>query len=235
MARDPERRNFVLLVEPLLAPLRAALADNALPPSWHLQHEVTEDRRRQVEIVFTHASGSPVRLRFAAPGRGSAPVISTQAYDVDAEADLTVQPEALRELLEWLHGKLAAGLDASAPVLAVDAVDRAVQVAAVKRGRQRVTLLTTRLRSQFSVPGWRLDALHWPDEKLGELVARGSNGDQVVVRFTLSVRGNRSQLGVDFQLGAATDEGAAKTVVTALVALLRAGQSSTAEALAVVH
>jgi MoaA/NifB/PqqE/SkfB family radical SAM enzyme len=230
VARDPKRRNFVLLVEPLLAPLRAALADNALPPSWHLQHEVTEDRRRQVEIVFTHASGSPVRVRFAAPGRGSAPVISTQAYDVDAEADLTVPAEALRELLEWLHGKLAAGLDAaSAPVLAVDALDRAVQVAVVKRGRQRVTLLTTRLRSQFSVPGWRLDALRWPNEKLGELVARGSNGEQVAVRFALSVRGNRSQLGVDFQLGAGTDERAAKSVVTTLVALLRSGQSSAAE------
>jgi MoaA/NifB/PqqE/SkfB family radical SAM enzyme len=229
-ARDPTRRNFVLLVEPLLAPLRAALGANALPPSWRLQHEVTEDRRRQIEIVFTHASGTPVRLRFASPGRGSAPVISTPAYDVDAEADLAVPADALRELFEWLRTQLATGRDAaSAPVLAADAVERAMQLAVIKRGRQRVTLLTKRLRGQFSVPGWRLDALRWADEKIGELVARGANGEQVAVRFALGVRGNRSRLGIDFQLSAGTDERAAKTVVTTLVALLRAGQAGTAE------
>src|SRR5579862_129943 len=68
-ALDPERRNFVILVEPPLAPLRAALAANELPTGWRLQQEVTEDRRRSVEFIFTHAAGGGVHLRFTAPGQ----------------------------------------------------------------------------------------------------------------------------------------------------------------------
>ena len=56
-ALDVERRNFVLLVEPFLAPLRAALAAGEMPASWRLQQEITEDRRREVEIVLRARSG----------------------------------------------------------------------------------------------------------------------------------------------------------------------------------
>ena len=136
----------------------------------------------------------------------------------------------MRELLEWLRGKLAAGLDAaSAAVLAVDALDRAVQSRSCSAAASASPCSPAGCSSRFSVPGWRLDALRWPNETLGELVARGPDGEQVDVRFTLGVRGNRSQVGVDFQLGDGTDERAAKTVVTALVALLRAGQSPTVD------
>ena len=56
---DSARRNFVILIEPLLAPLRAALAADQLPASWRLQQEVTEDRRRRVELFLSHAAGGP--------------------------------------------------------------------------------------------------------------------------------------------------------------------------------
>ena len=58
---DSARRNFVILIEPLLAPLRAALAADQLPASWRLQQEVTEDRRRRVELFLSHAAGGRAR------------------------------------------------------------------------------------------------------------------------------------------------------------------------------
>jgi MoaA/NifB/PqqE/SkfB family radical SAM enzyme len=220
-ALDPERRNFVILVEPLLAPLRAALAANDLPASWRLQHEITEDRRRRIELVFTHASG-PLRLQFTAPGRGRAPVLRTAAYDVDAEAGLDLPPAAVHELLEWVRLRLAGALDAAAaPVLAADAVDRTLRGSVLMRGRQRVTLLARRLQSRFAVPGWQLGTLRWPTDEAGELVARGPGGARVAVRFALGARGIRSQLGVDFRPGEGTDSATAKAVIAEVAALLR--------------
>src|SRR5262245_49677445 len=127
-ALDPERRNFVILSEPLLAPLRATLAAQALPPTWHLQQEITEDRRRRVQIVSSHDGGGIVRLSFVAAGRGQAPVIETSTYDVDAEHDPSVAPAALVALLEWVCAQLGAAAElSSAPRLAADAVQRATR------------------------------------------------------------------------------------------------------------
>ncbi len=224
-ALDPEGRNFVILVEPLLAPLRAALAAQALPAAWRLQHESTEDRRRQVEIVLTHAAGS-TRFRFVPAGKGRAPVMTTAAYDVDAKADLGVPLEALEGLLEWLRERLAAGLDAPAtPALAEDAVDRALRGSVLMRGRQRVAALAGRLQSRFALPGWYLEPLRWPTEMAGELAARGPGQAQVDVRFTLATRGNRSQVGVDFRLNDGDEPGSAKAAIDTLVVLLRGAQA----------
>jgi MoaA/NifB/PqqE/SkfB family radical SAM enzyme len=226
-ALDPERRNFVLLSEPLLGPLRAALAEGNLPPSWKMRREVTEDRRRMVEMDFAHVDGAAVRLRFVRPGRSGAPILRTAAYDVEAEADLDVPPDSLRSLFEWLGARLSAGLDASpAPVLAADAVERAVRRAVLLRGRKRVALIAARLRSRFAHPGWRLEELRWPAETSAELIARGANGARVDLRFTLGVRGNRSQVGVDFGLTKTDDQPGMKAAVDHLVGLLRAAQSA---------
>jgi hypothetical protein len=170
-------------------------------------------------------------LRFGAAGQGRNPVLRTTAYDVDADADLGVPADALTELLEWVGTRLASAFDAAAaPRLADDACDRAMQGSVLRRGRQRVAALAERLHTLFALPGWRLEPLRWPAEQTGELVARGPGTEQVAVRFALGVRGNRSQLGVDFQLGAGTDQHAAKPVVAKLVALLRPPQSSPAAA-----
>src|SRR5206468_2964966 len=96
-ALDPERRNFVLLTEPLLAPLRAAFVANELPPPWRLQQEISEDRRRAVELSFVHDSGGLAKVGFVRPGSGSLAVISTADYDVEAEADLDVPLDALAQ------------------------------------------------------------------------------------------------------------------------------------------
>ncbi|MDX2167472.1 MAG: radical SAM protein [Deltaproteobacteria bacterium] len=222
LARDPQQRNFVLLVEPWLAPLRAALGAGALPDGWQLRHEVTEDRRRRVEIVLGHAAGGGLRLAFTAPGRGRLPVLSSAAYDVDADADLAVAPEALAALLDWLHAQLGATPDAPAVSRADDAVERALRNAVLGRGRQRVAGIAARLQSRFARAQWRLDALRWPDDGTGELVARGPGGAHVAVRFAVGARGSRSQVGVDFDVNAASDAGGAKAVVEQLVGLLRA-------------
>jgi MoaA/NifB/PqqE/SkfB family radical SAM enzyme len=225
LAIDPERRNFVLLAEPLLAPLRAALAAGDLPPAWEMRREVTEDRRRMVEMDFSHAGGGIAKLRFVRPGHGRAPILRTGAYDVDVEADLNLAPDALLALFEWLRGQLAEAIE-PAPVLAADAVERAVRGPALLRGRKRVALLAARLRDRFAHPGWRLDELRWPTETTGEVVARGADGGRVDLRFTLGIRGNRSQVGVDFRFAETADRAGMKAATDHLVSLLRAAQSA---------
>jgi MoaA/NifB/PqqE/SkfB family radical SAM enzyme len=228
-ALDAERRNFVVLVEPLLAPLRAALAANQMPPSWRVQQEISEDRHRRVEIVLAHEAGALVRLHFVASGSGRAPVIGTEAYDVDAEADLAVPLEALAGLLEWMRARLAVALDAaSAPTLANDAVERALHRSVMMRGRQRVARLAGRLQNRFALPGWHLERLRWPSETIGDLVARGPGGARVDLRFTLAARGQRSQVGVDFRPAATSDHGSVKAVIDELVILLRGTQPAPA-------
>ncbi|MEO8601933.1 MAG: radical SAM protein [bacterium] len=222
LARDPQQRSFVVLVEPQLAGLRAALATNALPAGWQLQHEITEDRRRRIEIVFAHAAGGLTRVTFNAPGCGRAPILATPAYDLDADADQAVASDALAALFAMLRDNLAAAQHGGAPLqLAADAVDRALRGSTLTRGRQRVAALAGRLQSRFVMPGWRLDALRWPSDDTGALRANGPDGAHVEVRFTLGTRGNRSQVGVDFALGDATDQPRSKAVVDELVGLLR--------------
>ena len=219
---DPEQRAFVLRVEPHLAPLRAALAAGELPTGWRLARESSEDRRRQVELMFAHADGL-AQVAIVAPGRGRLPVLSAPPYDVDADAELGVPTDALAALLDWLRVHLVAGLDGAALTVAGDAVDRALRGAVVARGRQRVTQLVQRLQSRFAAPGWYLEALRWPSDTAAELTAHGPAGARIVVRFGVGARGNRSQLGVDF--GDAADDARVKPIVAQLVSLLRGSQS----------
>jgi len=93
LALDPEQRNFVVLVAPRLAALRAALAVGEGAAGWRIEQEISEDRRRQVDIVFAHREGR-ARLVFVAPGRGRAPVITCDAYDVDVDVDPGVPTDA---------------------------------------------------------------------------------------------------------------------------------------------
>jgi hypothetical protein len=226
---DPERRNFVFLVEPLLSALRAALASGALPPSWHLRQEASEDRRRRIEMIFADQTGATVRFRFAPPGSTGLPIIRTAAYDVDAEADVGAAADALGDLFEWLRAQLATGLEAGhAAVLEPDAIDRALHGAVTKRGRQRVAVLAERLRNRFALPGWHLEPLRWPTEGTAELVARGARGDLVEVRFTLGARGGRSQVGVEFRPADTSDRASCKPVIDELVLLLRRAQPAAA-------
>jgi hypothetical protein len=215
---DPARRNLVLLIEPLLAPLRAALAAGALPTGWRLLQDVSEDRRRDVEMRFAHAGGGAVRVLFVAPATGQAAVIRTDGYDVEVEADLTVPVDALEPLLGWLQARLA---DADpAARLADHAVERALRRSVLRRGRARVGTIEHRLRRRFTTPGWHLEPLQWNTDTNGALVARGPAGARVDVGFTVGVRGNRSQVGVDFK--PETDGDAAlRTVIKELVQLIR--------------
>src|SRR5262249_38071657 len=96
------------------------------------------------------------------------------------------------------------------------------------RGRQRVALHADRLHSRFALPGWHLEPLQWPTETTAELIARGPAGARVDLRFTLGVRGNRSQVGVDFRVAENSDRSRLKPVIDDLVVLLRGNQSSTA-------
>ncbi len=220
LAMDPERLNFVVLVEPRLGPLRAALAAGESPAGWRSEREVSEDRRRRVEIDFVHRDGTRARFVFLAPGRGRAPVITSDAYDVDVEVEPGVAADTLAELVAWLHARLAAGSDgAPAPALAPRAVEHAVRGSTLLRGRQRVTLLGKRVEAELAVPGWRVEPLRWPTDANAVLPVRGPGDACVEVGFTIGARGKRSTVGVEFRSVDPSDGG--KAVIEALVGLLR--------------
>jgi MoaA/NifB/PqqE/SkfB family radical SAM enzyme len=220
LALDPEMRNFVVLVSPRLAALRAAVAADETAAGWRTERESSEDRRRQVEIVFAHRDGGRARFVFGAPGSGRAPTITCDAYDVDVDVDPGMPADAVAELLSWVHARLADGSDgASAPVLAPGAVEHAVRASMLVRGRQRVTLLGKRVEASFAVPGWHVEPLRWPSEDSAVLAVRGPDDASVEVRFTIGARRKRSTVGIEFRPADATDGG--KTVIQALVGLLR--------------
>jgi MoaA/NifB/PqqE/SkfB family radical SAM enzyme len=220
LALDPEMRNFVVLVAPRLAALRTALAAGETPTGWRAERESSEDRRRQVEFVFAHRDGGNARCLFVAPGRGRAPTITCDAYDVDVDVDSGMAPEAIAELLSWMHARLADGSHgASAPMLAPGAVEHAVRGSMLLRGRQRVTLLGKRVEAGFAVPGWHVEPLRWPSEDSAVLAVHGADGASVEVRFTIGARGKRSTVGIEFRPAEPTDGG--KSVIQAVVELLR--------------
>jgi hypothetical protein len=221
LARDPERRNFVVLVEPRLGPLRAPVAAGEGPAGWRTEREISEDRRRRVELVFAHREGTLAHFIFVAPGRGRAPLITSDAYDVDVEVDPGVPADAFAQLLSWVHGRLAAGSDgAPAPVLAPGALEHAAR-GPMLRGRQRVTALAKRVAAGFAVSGWRAEPLRWPAEASAVLAVRGPANACVEVRFGIGARGRRSTVGVEFRSADPTGDGGVKAVIEALVDVLR--------------
>jgi len=220
LAIDPEQRNFVVLVGPRLGALRTALAAGETPAGWRIEQEVSEDRRRQVDFVFAHRDGGRARCVFVAPGRGRAPTITCDAYDVDVDVDPGMPADAIAELLTWVHARLAAGANgASAPAFAPRAVEHAVRGSMLLRGRQRVTLLGKRVEGNLAVPGWQVAELRWTAEDRAVLAVRGAGDASVEVRFTIGARGKRSTVGVEFQSADAMNGG--KEVIEALVELLR--------------
>ena len=113
-------------------------------------------------MVFAHQDGSRARFVFVAPGRGRAPTITGDAYDVDVDVDPGVPADALAELLSWVHGRLAADSEgSSAPVLVPRAIEHAGW-GSMLRGRQRVTSLAKRVEVHFAVPRWYVEPLRWP-------------------------------------------------------------------------
>lgn len=217
LALDPDRRNFVLLAEPHLRTLRAAVDGRGMPPSWRTEREASEDRRRQVEIVFRHDTGPRARFTFVAPGRGRAPMITCDAYDVDVEADAGLPEADVATLLKWVHARLEEAADGTVPVLAAYAASDPM----VLRGRQRVTLLARRVAVDLSVPGWRLEPLRWESESRAVLAVAGPEEARVEVRFTIGARGKRSTVGVEFHPVDAAGDGAVSALIGSLVEILR--------------
>lgn len=221
VAVDAERRNFVLLIEPRLAALRAALAAGDLPTGWRLQREISEDRHRRVEMELAHAAGGATQIRFGVPGSAGAAVMRSDEYEVSVDADLAVPGEALAVLFDWLLQQLAGAEGSQRPLLAADAVDTALRGSVLRRGRQRVSSLVGRLQSRFALPGWQLGPLHWPDEAAAEVVARGPGETRVDLLFTLGARGSRSQVGVSFRPGESCDSDNLRPVIDEIAQLLR--------------
>ena len=189
-----------------------------VPPSWRTERESSEDRRRRVEITFVHDAGARARFVLVAPGRGRAPMITCDAYDVDVEVDAGVPEDDFATLLKWVHARLAEASDGgSAPVLAPYAASDPMLL----RGRQRVTLLAKRVAAELAVPGWHVEPLRWPTEASAVLAVCGSGDARVEVRFTIGARGKRSTVGVEFRPADPNGDGGVKAVIEALVEILR--------------
>jgi hypothetical protein len=222
LALDPERRNFVVLVEPELGSLRAALAAGETPAGWRNEREVSEDRRRRVEMAFAHQNGTRARFVFLGPGRGRAPLITCDAYDVDVESDPGVPADAFAELLAWVHERLMAASDrCSSPVLLPGALERNAEGPLLLRGRERVTSLARRVKRNFALSDWGVEPLRWPTEMTAELPVRGPGGASIDVCFAIGARGKRSTVGVGFRSADPRGDGGVSAVIDALVALLR--------------
>ncbi len=229
IALDPDRTNFVLLSEPLLTPLRDALAAESLPAGWRMCREVTEDRRRLVEMELEHESGQPLRLRFVRPGASSSAVVATRDYDLEAEADVAMPVEPLGEMLEWVRAGLDEATDETVE-LAPDAIECTLRSSLMARGRKRVMLLAARIQSRFDLRGWQLGELRWSAAGVAELVAQGPQGASVALRFNLGSRDNRTQVGVDFEVAEDCDQATVKPAVDRIVSLLRETRSPSAGA-----
>ena len=224
VALDPERRNFVLLVEPHLRALRAALGagnGRSLPPAWRVERESSEDRRRRIDVTFVHDAGARARFVLVAPGKGRAPVITCDAYDVDVELDAGVPEDDFATLLKWVHARLEeasreAADGGSAPVLAPYVASDPMLL----RGRQRVSLLAKRVATDFAVSGWRVEPLRWPTDASAVLAVRGAGDACVEVRFAVGARGKKSTVGVAFHPTDPNGDGV-KAVIGSLVETLR--------------
>jgi MoaA/NifB/PqqE/SkfB family radical SAM enzyme len=225
LALDPERRNFVLLVEPHLRALRAAFGTRNVPPSWRMEQESSEDRRRRVDMTFVHAAGARARFVLVGPGRGRAPMITSDAYDVDVELDAGVPDHDFATLLKWVHARLDEASDAgSVPALAAYTASDPMLL----RGRQRVTQLAQRVAADFAVPEWQVEPLRWPTETSAVLAVSSSGDARVEVRFAVGARGKKSTVGVEFQPTDPNGNGSIKTVIQALVETLRERPSTDA-------
>jgi hypothetical protein len=172
-------------------------------------------------------------LRFVQPGLSESPLIATSDYDLEGDADASIPPVSLGELMDWLRGRLDEGTDESVS-LADDVVERMLQSSMLARGRRRVMLLAGKVQSRFDLSGWRLSELSWPTDNVGEVVARGPRGACVALRFSLGIRDNRSQVGVDFRVFEGSDHATVKPVVDRMVSLLRETRSQVADATAAV-
>jgi MoaA/NifB/PqqE/SkfB family radical SAM enzyme len=231
LALDPERLNFVVLVEPRLGTLRAALATGESAPGWRTEQEISEDRRRRIEMVFAHRDGTRARFAFVARGHGRAPLITADAYDVDVERDAGVPADAFAKLLAWVHGRLLAGSDGDSPPLLVPgALERNGQGAMLLRGRQRVASLARRVERGFALSGWRVEPLRWPTDSTAELPVRGPGEASVDLCFAIGARGKRSTVGVDFRSADPGGDGGVNAVIEALVGLLREAPEPTGQA-----
>ncbi len=213
--RDPHYRNFVLRMESALVALRRTQA----PADWQLVREISEDRRRMVEMQFQPPDGGPVELRFLAPGRCDAPVLQAAHFEVEANADSNISAERLLQLFHWVQEKLAiSGVQAR---LAENATERACRRALLARGRQRVAAMVNRLRGRFTVPGWNVETLQWPSATCAEVHLQGPAEQGLAVRFRLGTQDQRSRLGVEFSPseGAAAEE--LKPIIEEIVRVVR--------------
>ena len=220
---DEERRNFVLFAETWLAPLRSAIAEGQVPTGWSLTQEISEDRRRQVEMVFSHDSGGVVRLAFRRKPQSQLPILSAQDYDVEINVTSATPREIVDQILEWIEFRLSAS--PQSPTRVPGTLDLALNPSLLKRGRLRVSALGRKVRERFVAPGWHLEPLRWPSPTMGEVIARGPGQLEVATCFTVSTRNGRSHVGVDFKLPDAHDSEmqgeAIRSAVSSLVNALR--------------
>ena len=230
---DPRRHNFVILVEPLLEPLRRAFASGEFPDGWSLRSEQSEDRHRSVEFWLAQKDGATARLAFVPPSTVATPVVRTEDWDLECSVSADASIGSLDSLLAWVTAKLREGNakmpgSDDIPELHGTVARSILERALVARGQRRVHVLTGQVTSGFALAGWRIEPLKWRDSNTGILPTAGPDGARVDLVFSVGTRGLRSQVDVDFECGASTGKDVAKPVVQELIGLLQSRESAAA-------
>jgi hypothetical protein len=215
-ARDPERRDFALHVEPWLAPLVDAL--DAAPRGWRASAH-PDPRARQV-VVRCRAAQGRVKLVFQPPETEPA-VLATRHYTMALEMAGAVRARAVAELLRWVVARLERADPAFVKpldVARVRATLRRAQLAAWKR--RRVDALVDRLRREAPAAGCSVGEAHTDGE--ATVVRVRTEAGEVDLRLAWGGAPDRPRLTPSFEVRA-DDPTAARPQLERLAALLRPG------------
>ena len=228
---DPAQRNFVLLVEPDVEPLRVAKP----PDGWKVDEWVADHRARRIEARFSSTRGASVALRVTplADAESEAPAMVTGRYGLALHASAATVTAAtvddVRGLARWIGERLAAAphvvvehaLDAESVV--EELVDGLRRAEALARGRVRLIQMVHAVQRRGRFGDFRFVGTRPRDDGPGSVVEmRGPDGGRIDLVFALGLQAGRSQVSFDYRLGTSTDEAVARPVVEDVLRALQA-------------
>ena len=217
---DTDQRQFVLLVEPLLAPLL-----QAAPPAPWKPHEVFRDsRQRVVELRFTDDEARRAVVLVVPAGTGQSPVFATTEYDIGLRVDGGVATQQIAELVSWAQAKLATcdGVEVTQPLDISKLMLGLITPERLAKGRSRLRRLARAIERQGSFGQWHHTTTRPLTDGLGTVLTV-SGPDEALLDLELRIQPepDRPLVGVSYRLSEATGLDAARPVVQEIFRTLR--------------
>jgi len=234
-ALDPKMNNFTTLVAPWVRPATSG----QVPGGWRVAEWFADARSRRVELRMLRQGGGAISFFIAPPpGVGRpvdlpSPVMITTGFALGMVVAGWFPPDDLLSCTRWLADKLASAPDVQV-VRALD--ERAVLAArgedpAVARSRARMLRMVRQLQTTARFAGWRYAGARTRTDGTGVVVhVQGPEGLGVVLHLDIAAREGRSKVEANFELAEGTSPEAAKAVVAAMVAALRAADPTSRQA-----